>query len=99
LTDGVLWLLNCVGGVVALALVLRRGWRIVPATLVGAVPTLIGWLVLYFTMAEDDRPNWWRLDLSLNLSFAIIFAACGAAAAFALQYRSSRGEDRLTNDD
>jgi hypothetical protein len=50
-------------------------------------------------MAEDDRPNWWRLDLSLNLSFAIIFAACGAAAAFALQYRSSRGEDRLTNGD
>ena len=99
MTDSVLWLLYFVGGVVALALVLRRGWRIVPATLVGAVPTLLGWLLIYFTMAKEDRPVWWRLDLSMNLSFAIIFAACGAAAAFALQYRSSRGEDRLTNRD
>ena len=99
MTDGVLWLLYCIGGVVALALVLRRGWRIVPATLVGAIPTLLGWLALYFTIAEEDRPTWWRLDLSMNLSFAIIFAACGAAAAFALQYRSSRGEERLTNED
>jgi hypothetical protein len=59
----------------------------------------LGWLLLYFTIAEEDRPNWWRVHLSLNLSFAIIFAACGAAAAFALQYRSSRGEDRLTKRD
>jgi hypothetical protein len=99
LTDSALWLLYIIGAVIALALVLRRRWRIVPSTFAGMIPTLLGWLVIYFTMAEEDRPKWWRLDLSLNLSFALIFAACGAAAAMALQYRSSRGEDRLTNED
>jgi hypothetical protein len=43
------------------------------------IPTLLGWLAIYFTMAQEDRPKWWRVDLSLNLSFALIFAACGAA--------------------
>jgi hypothetical protein len=63
------------------------------------IPTLLGWLAIYFTMAQEDRPRWWRVDLSLNLSFALIFAACGAAAAMALQYRSSRVGDGPTNGD
>jgi hypothetical protein len=94
-----LWLLYAVGAALAYAAVQKLGWRIVPSTLAGMAPTLLGWLVLYLITAKDDRPAWWRVDLSLNLSFALIFAACGAAAAFALQYRSSRGEDRLTKDD
>ncbi len=53
----------------------------------GTVPTLLGWTVLFLTMSEDDRPIWWRLDLSLNFSFALIFAAAGAALAFALKSR------------
>ena len=99
MSDSVLWLLYIIGAVIALALVLRRRWRIVPSTLVGMIPTLLGWLAIYFTMAQEDRPKWWRVDLSLNLSLALIFAACGAAAGFAMQYRSSRGEDGLTNGD
>ena len=99
MTETILWLLYMVGAVAAFAAVHKLGWRIVPSTLIGTVPTLLCWLVLYFTTAKDDRPAWWRLDLSLNLSFALIFAACGAALAFALQYRSSREQDRLTNDD
>ena len=79
MTDSVLWLLYIIGAVVALALVLRRRWRIVPSTFVGMIPTLLGWLAIYLTMAQEDRPKWWRVDLSLNLSFALIFAACGAA--------------------
>ena len=99
MTESVLWLLYIIGAVIALALVLRRRWRIVPSTLVGMIPTLLGWLAIYFTMAREDRPKWWRVDLSLNLSFALIFAACGAAAAMALQYRSSRVDDGLANGD
>jgi hypothetical protein len=98
LTESVLWLLYIIGAVIALALVLRGRWRIIPSTLVGTIPTLLGWLAIYFTMAQEDRPPFWRVDLSLNLSFALIFAACGAAVALAVQNRSSPGEDRLTND-
>ena len=99
MNETILWLLYAFGAVVAHEAVQKLGWRIVPSTLVGMVPTLLGWGVLYLVTAKDNRPGWWRVDLSLNLSFALIFAACGAAAAFAMQYRSSRGEDRLTNDD
>lgn len=99
MNETILWLLYLVGAAVAFAAVHKFDWRIVPSTIVGTFPTLIGWAVLYFVTAEEDRPVWWRVDLSLNLSFALIFAACGAAAAFAMQYRSSRAEDRLTNED
>jgi hypothetical protein len=99
LNETILWLLYAVGAASAFVAVHKLGWRIVPSTLVGAVPTLLGWLALYFLTAEDDRPAFWRLDLSMNFSLALIFAACGAAAAFTLQYRSSPGEDRLTNED
>ena len=87
--DSLLWLLYILGAVVAFALIHRFAWRIVPSMLIGAVPTLIGWSALYFTTAAEDRPIWWRLDLSLNLSFAIIFTAVGAAVAFALRSRGN----------
>ena len=99
MNETILWLLYACGAAAAYAAVRKLGWRIVPSTLVGMIPTLLGWLLLYLLTAKDDRPAWWRVDLSLNLSFALIFAACGAAAAFAMQYRSSGGEDRLTNGD
>jgi len=99
LNETILWLLYAFGAVAAYGAVRKLGWRIVPSTLIGMVPTLLGWGVIYLLTAKDDRPAWWRVDLSLNLSFALIFAACGAAVAFAMQYRSSRGEDRLTNED
>ena len=99
MNETILWLLYAAGAAVAFAAVQKFGWRIVRSTLIGMVPTLLGWVLLYLLTAKDDRPAWWRVDLSLNLSFALIFAACGAAAAFALQYRSSGGEDRLTNED
>lgn len=87
MTDSLLWLLYCVGGAVAFLLIFRWGWRIAPSMVAGTVPTLLGWAALYLTMSEEDRPTWWRLDLSLNLSFALIFAASGAAVAFALKSR------------
>ena len=35
------------------------------------------------------RPPFWRVDLSLNASFALIFAGAGAALAFALKNREA----------
>ena len=99
MNESILWLLYVVGAVAAYAAFQRLGWRIVPSTIAGCVPTLLGWGVMYLLTPPDDRPSFWRVDLSLNLSFALIFAACGAAVAFAMQYRSSRGADRLTNED
>lgn len=99
MNETILWLLYLVGAAVAYAAVQKFGWRIVPSTIAGCVPTLLGWGMMYVLTAKDDRPSFWRVDLSLNLSFALIFAACGAAVAFAIQYRSSREEDRLTNED
>ncbi len=99
MNETILWLLYVVGAAAAFAAVYKFDWRIVPSTLIGTVPAIIGWGLLYLLTAEDKRPAWWRVDLSLNLSFALIFAACGAALAFALDYRSSRGQDRLTNED
>ena len=87
MTDSLLWLLYCVGGTVAFLLIFRLGWRISPSMIAGTIPTLIGWAILYLSMSEEDRPIWWRLDLSLNFSFALIFAAAGAALAFALKSR------------
>lgn len=87
MTDSLLWLLYCIGAAVAFVLIHRFGWRIVPSMIVAAIPTLLGWTVLFLGTAEEDRPAWWRLDLSLNLSFALIFAAAGAAVAFTLKSR------------
>jgi hypothetical protein len=89
LTDSLLWLLYSAGAAIAFALIHRLGWRIVPSMIVATIPTLLGWIALFLGMAEEDRPAWWRLDLSLNLSFALIFAAAGAAVAFALKSRGS----------
>lgn len=98
MNETILWLLYVLGAAAAYAAVQKLGWRIVPSTIGGCVPTLIGWGVMYLLMPGDDRPDFWRVDLSLNLSFALIFAACGAAMGFAMQYRSSRDDDRLPNE-
>jgi hypothetical protein len=79
-----------VSAIVAFLTVQRLGWRIVPSMLAGTLVTLIGWVPLYLLTAEDKRPEFWRLDLSLNASFALIFAGVGAALAFAMKDREAR---------
>lgn len=88
MNETLLWLLYLVSAAVAFLTVNKLGWRIVPSILAGALLTAIGWALLYLVTAEDKRPAFWRLDLSLNVSFAVIFAGAGAAAAFALSRRS-----------
>ena len=90
MNETLLWLLYLVSAVVAFLAVQRFGWRIVPSMLAGTLVTLIGWVLLYLLTADDKRPEFWRLDLSLNASFALIFAGVGAALAFAMKDREAR---------
>jgi hypothetical protein len=89
LNETLLWLLYLVSAVVAFLTVQKLGWRLVPSMLAGTLVTVLGWLPIYLLTAEDKRPAFWRLDLSLNASFALIFAGAGAALAFALKNRGA----------
>ena len=89
MNETLLWLLYLVSAVVAFLAVQKLGWRLVPSMLAGTLVTVLGWLVIYLLTAEDKRPDFWRLDLSLNASFALIFAGAGAALAFAMKSREA----------
>ena len=86
MNETILWLLYLVSAAAGFAAVHKLGWRIVPAMLAGTLVTLAGWALLYLLTAEDQRPAFWKLDLSLNASFGLIFAGVGAALAFALPH-------------
>ena len=89
MNETLLWLLYLVSAAVAFLTVQQRGWRIVPSMLAGTVVTIVGWGLIFLLTAEDKRPAFWRLDLSLNASFALIFAGAGAAIAFAMKRNQS----------
>jgi uncharacterized membrane protein len=89
LNETLLWLLYLVSAVVAFLAVQKFGWRLVPSMLAGTLVTVLGWLLIYLLTAEAKRPDFWRLDLSLNASFALIFAGAGAALAFAMKSREA----------
>lgn len=89
MNETLLWLLYLVSAVTGFLTVQKLGWRLVPAMLTGTFVTVLGWLPIFLLTAEDKRPAFWRLDLSLNASFALIFAGAGAALAFALKSREA----------
>ena len=89
MNETLLWLLYLVSAVVAFLTVQKLGWRIVPSMLAGTLVSIAGWALIFALTAKDDRPAFWRLDLSMNASFALIFAGAGAAIAFALKNREA----------
>ena len=89
MNETLLWLLYLVSAAVAFLAVQKLGWRLVPSMLAGTLVTVLGWLMIYLLTVEDKRPDFWRLDLSLNASFALIFAGAGAALAFAMKSREA----------
>ena len=91
MNETLLWLLYLVSAAVAFLAVQKLGWRIVPSMLAGTVVTMVGWGLIFLLTAEDKRPAFWRLVLSMNASFALIFAGAGAAIAFAM--KSSQSAD------
>ena len=87
MNETLLWLLYLVSAVTAFLTVRNLGWRIVPSMFAGTVVTIVGWAIIFALTSEENRPAFWRVDLSLNASFALIFAGAGAALAFALKSR------------
>ena len=87
MNETLLWLLYCVCGGLAFAATYKWRWRIGVAVLVGGLTTAIGWLLIFGFAEEEKRPQWVRLDLSLNLTFGLIFAAAGAILGLRMLHR------------
>jgi hypothetical protein len=79
LNETLLWLLYFLSGGLAFAATYRWRWKILLAVLSGGLITTIGWLLIFHFTQEEKQPHWLRLDLSLNVTFGLIFAAGGAA--------------------
>ena len=81
MNETLLWLFYFISGAVAFAAVYYRRWHIGIAILAGCAVTGAGWALIYQLTDEEKRPAWVRMDLALNLSFALIFAALAALLA------------------
>ena len=87
MSETLLWLLYGVSGVIAFLATYYRRWHNALAVLAGGLVTTIGWLLLFRFTAEEKRPDWVQLDLSLNVTFGLIFSAIGAALGWWLLRR------------
>ena len=87
MNETLLWFLYCVSGGLAFAAVYYWRWRIFLALLTGGLVTTIGWLLIFRFTEEEKRPDWIKLDLSLNLTFGLIFTAIGAGLGWWLLSR------------
>jgi hypothetical protein len=92
LNETLLWLLYCVSGVLAFAAVHHWRWHAGWAIATGGLVTAIGWLLIFRFTDDEQRPDWIRLDVSLNVTFALIFAAFGAAIGWWLLKRRANQE-------
>lgn len=91
MNETLLFLLYCVSGGLAFAAIYYWRWRIALAVLGGGLITTIGWLLIFRLTDEEMRPAWVRLDLSLNLTFGLMFAGMGAALGWRLLKRHGKG--------
>ena len=87
MNETLLWLCYCASAAVAFSVAYYLRGRIFLATLTGSFLTGAGWALLYRLTDEDKRPDWVRLDLSLNLTFGLIFASAGAIVGHMLLSR------------
>ena len=90
MNETLLGLVYLASGGVAFAAVYRLRWRIALSVLIGGLITAIGWLLIFRFTDEEKRPDWIRLDLSLNLTLGLIFAVFGAAIGWRLLNRRGR---------
>lgn len=90
MTDTLLWVAYLLSAGAAFHAVRTRRWPIVPASLAGALLTVIVWAILVLVAKPDARPPFLGVDLGLNASFGVIFAAAGAALATFMNIRGER---------
>ena len=87
MSDKLIWLGYLVGAAIAFVLVYSQAWKITLATIVGGAVGLAVWGVVFATTSSDERSPWLQVELALNGSLSLIFAAAGAAVALALRHR------------
>lgn len=87
MSETLIWFLYLVGAALAFAAVYYRNWRITLAMLVSAAIATFLWYVLVQLGKEDDEPTWMTVELTMNASFALIFAGAGAGVAAWLKSR------------
>ena len=90
MNENLLWLLYMVGAALAFAAVRYRHW---PLTLAILAPAVAGTLIWYLAVElgkEANEPTWINVDLAVNFSFFLIFAAGGAAIGMFLRDRGRR---------
>ena len=92
MNETLLWFLYCVSGGLAFAAVYRWRWHFAWAIISGGLVTAIGWILMFRLTDEENRPDWVRLDVALNVTFALIFATFGAALALWLLKRRANAD-------
>jgi threonine dehydrogenase-like Zn-dependent dehydrogenase len=89
LSDALIWLGYGVSAALAFAAVHFRRWRIVPAMLASAAAGLAIAVLGVLTTSEEDRSPWETVEITLNGSMCLMFAALGAAVALAIRHARS----------
>jgi hypothetical protein len=87
LSDTLVWLGYLIGAAIAFWTVYSQGWKVTPATIVGGLVGVAIWAITYLATSSEDRSAWLQVELGLNGSLSLIFAAAGAAVALALKHR------------
>jgi hypothetical protein len=87
LSDTLVWLGYLIGAGIAFWTVYSQGWKVTPATIVGGLVGVAIWAITYLATSSEDRSAWLQVELGLNGSLSLIFAAAGAAVALALKHR------------
>jgi len=92
LNETLLWILYCVSGVLAFAVVYKGRLPVGLGVLAAVLATGAGWALLYQLTDVEKRPAWVQLDLSLNLTFGLIFGVFAVALAKWLLKRRETSE-------
>ena len=87
MSDTIVWLGYLIGAGIAYWTVYARGWKVTPAAIVGGLLGLAIWALTFLATATEDRSDWLQVEVALNGSLSLIFAAAGAAVALALKHR------------
>jgi lipoprotein signal peptidase len=90
MNETLLWLLYVIGAGLAFGAVRRLRW---PISLAMLAPSVLGTAIWYLAVElgkEENEPAWINVDLGLNFSFFLIFAAAGAALAQVVSLREAR---------
>ena len=87
MSDTIAWLGYLIGAALAFWTVYARGWKVTPAAIVGGLVGLAIWALTFLTTSSEDRSSWVQVEIALNGSLSLIFAAAGAAVALALKHR------------